>query len=259
MADRVGAQKGNLMMLSGSFYISKERSSRPQGDDSHFICEEKQTIGLADGVGGWNSKGIDAGIYARELMNNALMAILTQPDRQVDPMTVLSEAYSKTKALGSSTACIITLKDDNMLHAVNMGDSGFMLIRGGVVIYKSPIQQHSFNFPYQLGYSSGNADRPSQAEVIKLGVEPGDVIIAGTDGLFDNLSEDQILEAAARGIEQGLDPEDVAWPVAQRAYNVSMDGQAVTPFMQASTLAGKRHTGGKQDDITVIVSRILDM
>ena len=108
---RVGIQKGNLMMLSGSFYIAKDRDSRPQGDDSHFICEEKQTIGLADGVGGWSSQGVDAGLYARELMNNSLLAILTQPDRQVDPMKVLNEAFRKTDAEGSSTACIITLQE----------------------------------------------------------------------------------------------------------------------------------------------------
>ncbi|XVF12943.1 hypothetical protein REPUB_Repub08aG0163700 [Reevesia pubescens] len=219
------------MMISGSFYIAKDRNSRPQGDDSHFICEEKQTIGLADGVGGWSSQGVDAGVYARELMNNSLLAILTQPDRQVDPMK-------------------------QMLHAVNMGDSGFMLIRQGVAIYQTPIQQHSFNYPYQLG-NSANSNKPWQAQVIKLAVEPGDVIIAGTDGLFDNLSERQILEAAATGIEQGLHPEEVAWPVAQQAYHISMDREAVTPFTQASMMAGKSHIGGKQDDITVIVSRIL--
>ncbi|KAK6274563.1 hypothetical protein POUND7_004272 [Theobroma cacao] len=257
MTDRVGVQKRNLMMLSGSFYIAKDRDSRPQGDDSHFICEEKQTIGLADGVGGWSSHGVDAGLYARELMNNSLLAILTQPDRQVDPMEVLNEAFRKTKAEGSSTVCIITLQEDNILHAVNMGDSGFMLIRQGAAVYKSPIQQHSFNYPYQLG-NSANSDKPWQAQVIKLAVEPGDVIIAGTDGLFDNLSESLILEAAAAGIELGLDPEEVAWPVAQQAYNISLDREAVTPYVQASMMAGQRHTGGKKDDITVIVSRILD-
>ncbi|XVE58091.1 hypothetical protein DITRI_Ditri04bG0142600 [Diplodiscus trichospermus] len=245
------------MMLSGSFYIAKDRDSRPQGDDSHFICEEKQTIGLADGVGGWSSQGVDAGLYARELMNNSLLAILTQPGRQVDPMKVLNEAFRKTKAEGSSTACIITLQEGNILHAVNMGDSGFMLIRQGAAIYKSPIQQHSFNFPYQLG-NCANSNKPWQAQVIQLAVEPGDVIIAGSDGLFDNLSESQILETAAAGIEPGLHPEEVAWAVAQQAYHVSMDKEAVTPFMQASIMAGKGHIGGKRDDITVVVSRILD-
>lgn len=38
-----------------------------------------------------------------------------------------------------------------MLHSANLGDSGFMVIRGGKLIFESPSQQHSFNFPYQIG------------------------------------------------------------------------------------------------------------
>lgn len=111
---RVDIQKGNLMILSGSFYISKDRGSRPQGEDSHFICEEKQTIGVADGVGGWSKKGVDAGVYATQLINNSLLAVLTNPERQVDPMKVLNEAFRNTKAEGSSTACIITIQEGNV-------------------------------------------------------------------------------------------------------------------------------------------------
>ncbi|XVF53104.1 hypothetical protein PTKIN_Ptkin05aG0072800 [Pterospermum kingtungense] len=256
MADSDG-EKGNLRMLSGSFYIARDKGPTPQGDDSHFICEEKQTIGLADGVGGWSRHGVDAGSYARQLMNNSLLAIRSQPHRQVDPMKVLDEAYTKTKAEGSSTACIITLQKDSKLNAVNLGDSGFMVMRQGAVIYRSPTQQYSFNTPYQLG-NYANSDKPWQGQVIKLAVEAGDVVVAGTDGLFDNLSESRILEVAATGIKQGLHPEEVAWSLAQEAYLVSMDTETITPFMKDSMMAGIKHIGGKQDDITVIVSLIFD-
>lgn len=37
-----------------------------------------------------------------------------------------------------------------MLHATNLGDSGFAVIRGNAVLYRSPQQQKGFNFPYQL-------------------------------------------------------------------------------------------------------------
>jgi protein phosphatase PTC7 len=45
------------------------------GEDAHFICQERQTFGVADGVGGWAMKGIDSGIFARELMSNYLTAL----------------------------------------------------------------------------------------------------------------------------------------------------------------------------------------
>lgn len=51
---------------------------------------------------------------------------------------------------GSSTACIVCL-NGAQLHAANLGDSGFMVLRDGKLIFESPSQQHSFNFPFQVG------------------------------------------------------------------------------------------------------------
>ncbi|XP_050228756.1 probable protein phosphatase 2C 55 isoform X2 [Mercurialis annua] len=239
-----------------SFYISKDRESKPQGDDAHFINLEKQTIGLADGVGGWSRKGVDAGIYARELILNAEIAVREEPDDEVDPSRVLQKAWSATKSQGSATACILSLQN-NSLKVVNMGDSGFMLIRKGEDIYKSPIQQHRFNYPYQLQNNNDPANSPKKAQVFDIAMKPGDVVIAGTDGLFDNLSEGRIEAAARSGIEKGLAPEDIAWTVAEYAYKTSMDRNARTPFSRASTKAGRNNPGGKQDDITVIVSYVI--
>lgn len=53
--------------------------------------------------------------------------------------------------------------DFQTLNAVNVGDSGFMVVRGGKVIYQSPVQQWSFNCPYQLG--SRKKDNPDLAMV----------------------------------------------------------------------------------------------
>lgn len=50
------------------------------------------------------------------------------------------------------------------LQAANLGDSGFMLMRNGRSIFKSPVQQHQFNIPFQL--ESGGSDPPSSAEVL---------------------------------------------------------------------------------------------
>ncbi|KAF3650564.1 putative uric acid degradation bifunctional protein TTL-like isoform X1 [Capsicum annuum] len=55
-------------MVAGSFYIPKVNDEKPLGEDASFICVKEQTIGVADGVGGWAKKGIDSGVYSRELM-----------------------------------------------------------------------------------------------------------------------------------------------------------------------------------------------
>lgn len=49
------------------------------------------------------------------------------------------------------------------LHAVNVGDRGFLLIRKGQEdTFESPKQQKGFNHHHQLGRASGN---PSLAQV----------------------------------------------------------------------------------------------
>ncbi|KAE8055120.1 hypothetical protein FH972_011981 [Carpinus fangiana] len=241
-------------MVAGAYNIPKGTSCfRGRGDDAHFICEERHTIGVADGVGGWGIMDIDPGEYARQLMANSLEAILMEPEGKVDLERVLNQAYSKTKVKGASTACILTLID-NCLHVANLGDSGFLLIRKEE-IYKSEIQEHYFNRPFQLGQFS---DTPDLAEIFPVDVKAGDMLIVGTDGLFDNMFERQIRDIARLGAEVGLYPEQVAWAIAEHAYHNSMKKKVYTPFMKAAKNSGRVFSGGKPDDITVMVAYIVD-
>lgn len=50
------------------------------------------------------------------------------------------------------------------IHAINLGDSGFMVVRDGCTIFRSTAQQHDFNFTYQLENGS-DGDLPSSGEV----------------------------------------------------------------------------------------------
>ncbi|XP_051150082.1 probable protein phosphatase 2C 55 isoform X3 [Andrographis paniculata] len=157
-----------LKLNSASCYLPHPDKEETGGEDAHFICTDEQAIGVADGVGGWADLGIDAGQYARELMSNSANAIREEPRGSIDPARVLEKAYSSTKAKGSSTACIIVLTNQG-LHAINLGDSGFMVVRDGCTVFKSPVQQHDFNFTYQL--ANGDAgDLPSSGQRSRLAV-----------------------------------------------------------------------------------------
>ncbi|CAL8999588.1 unnamed protein product, partial [Prunus brigantina] len=46
------------------------KPGKPLGKDTHFICHDAQTIEVADSVGSWARKGINADEYARGLMNH---------------------------------------------------------------------------------------------------------------------------------------------------------------------------------------------
>ncbi|MCD7467791.1 hypothetical protein HAX54_005410 [Datura stramonium] len=60
----------NMRKAADPFYIPKY-SKGPLGEDAHIICIEGETIGIADGVGGWAKKGIDSGEYSRQLPDQA--------------------------------------------------------------------------------------------------------------------------------------------------------------------------------------------
>ncbi|XP_016437419.1 putative protein phosphatase 2C 55 [Nicotiana tabacum] len=246
--------KIHLKLNSGSFYLPHPAKVKIGGEDAHFIYGPAQAIGVADGVGGWADLGIDAGEYARELMSNSISTIQEEPKDSIDLIKVLEKAHIRTKARGSSTACIIALTDED-LYAVNLGDSGFMLVRHGSAIFKSPAQLHGFNFPYQLEGSSAG-DLPSLAEVFKIAVAPGDVVIAGTDGLFDNLYDADITGVVLHAVEAGLGPQMTAQKIAVLAQQRAMDPTKPSPFSDAAKEAGFEYHGGKLDDITVVVSCI---
>lgn len=60
-------------------------------------------------------------------------------------------AYLLFVIAGSTTACIVSLDTgDSQLHTVNLGDSGYMLVRKGRILARSQDQQHYFNTPFQL-------------------------------------------------------------------------------------------------------------
>lgn len=248
------AHQKSLKLLSGSFYLPHPDKVEKGGEDAHFICEEEGVIGVADGVGGWADVGVDAGEYARQLMSHSVSAIQEDSEGLVDPTKVLEKAHADTKVMGSSTACIIALSDQG-IRAINLGDSGFIIIRNGRIVFRSPVQQYGFNFPYQLANGTGG-DLPSSGQVFTFSVVPGDVIVAGTDGLFDNLYDTEIATLVIQAQRTGSKPQEAAHNIATLAQQRGMDRYRQTPFSTAALDAGFRYSGGKLDDVTVVISYV---
>ncbi|WCJ25593.1 hypothetical protein M5689_007465 [Euphorbia peplus] len=248
-----------LKLRIGSSYLPKDverprdkDDDIPQGEDAHFMCEAMNVIGVADGVGGWASKGIDAGEYARELMANSKTALLDHNKGSINPVAVMQSAYGKTHSKGSATALIIALNDNNMLRYANLGDSGFILFRGDKIVYRSPVQHHAFNMPYQLGTAS--KDTPALAHKEEIRVEDGDIIVAATDGLFDNVYPNDLEKIL--NLNKNDEPNNLASRIAKIALVNAKDIDYYSPFAKAYGMFGFGFQGGKYDDITVIVAKI---
>ncbi|PHT36564.1 hypothetical protein CQW23_24264 [Capsicum baccatum] len=103
-------------MVAASLYLPKENPTKPLGEDAPFIHELNQTIGVADGVGGWIKEEIDAGIYARELMNNSLIATDIEPTGDGNKVEKDNE--------------ILAVETDGMLDNVNESEIEEIVRRG---------------------------------------------------------------------------------------------------------------------------------
>ncbi|KAI8473568.1 MAG: phosphatase 2C-like domain-containing protein [Monoraphidium minutum] len=245
-------------MASGASMLPHPEKAHRGGEDAYFIGEPPLAVGVADGVGGWAEIGVDAGAYARLFMVHAkeeAEALLATPG-PLSPQAVLERAYYRTNVQGSSTVCILSLNGAT-LCASNLGDSGFVLVRGGAAAFQSPQQQHNFNFPYQLGSADGGAsDHPQSAMRFELTVQPGDIVITGTDGLWDNVFAEEAATIVSRCRAQGDGPEAAAHTLCRYARMRATDPKYHSPFSYGAIQAGYVFLGGKLDDITVLVSYI---
>jgi len=238
-----------IRLESQVFMIPHPAKVDKGGEDAYFISADGKALGVADGVGGWGLHGIDPAIYARSMMKDSKFAYEELNMRL--PQDILTYAYENAKSIhGSSTACILML-DGSSLLTNNIGDSGFMVIRDEKILFRFKEQLHSFNYPYQLGTASANV--PSDATNVTLELREGDLIIVGSDGLFDNLFDSEILDIAL----QSKDGENIAENLAKTAFMKSQSLNIETPFRKSACELGlvESPLGGKLDDITIVVAR----
>ncbi|XP_047079629.1 putative protein phosphatase 2C 24 [Lolium rigidum] len=233
-------------------------------EDAHFGHGDAGVVGVADGVGGYRELGEDAAAFSRGLMTSALMHVLAiDPGTPVCPYTLLERAYDETvasAASGASTAVILSLAGATLKWAY-IGDSAFAVLRGGNIVHRSREQKTYFdNCPFQLS-SPGQGDSITEADVGEMPVRDGDVVVAGTDGLFDNVFDAELERLVRMGTAQGYSPKNMADVIAGIAYEVSRSPTKDSPISTEyqKKAAGVEFHGGKPDDITVVVAFIRDL
>jgi protein phosphatase PTC7 len=88
-------------------------------------------------------------------------------------------------------------------------------------------------------------------------VNHNDILVIGTDGLFDNLFDIRIIELIKpfiRGRDDILDPTLVAEIIAREAEKFSRNQGYMSPFAKNARTHFFDYVGGKPDDITVVVA-----
>lgn len=142
---------------------------------------------------------------------------------------MLSAGYNSAATFGSATALVVGIDTKGKeLGVANLGDSGMRQLRfrhasraGSTVsvVHRTREQQHMFNCPYQLtrlpqaedfdrllsegktalvqavqNMRPSHQDQPADADTYGCRLREGDLLILGTDGLFDNIHDDELCQ-----------------------------------------------------------------
>jgi len=271
----VPTETSEIQLESGVAVLPHPAKAATGGEDASFTRDGCYAV--FDGVGGWASKGVDAGAFSRALAANAANALdMIRSSMPYNAESVfedlemsLDAGLAEIELKGSTTACMLSISPDGRVgNFLNVGDSGFHIFRPSqdgtrsmLLLAKSEIQQHEFNYPFQLSSWAANVakrDMPSDGERYVHDLLPGDVILLSSDGVLDNLFDEQI--ATILDGWGGASAADIAAVIAKRARECSLGDTEVTPW--TVSLAAERgttevETRGKVDDVTVLAVKVL--
>lgn len=110
-----------------------------------------------------------------------------------------------------------------------------------IVKFRTAQLEHEFGCPYQLGHHR-HANHTSDADLAALPVTVGDVIVMGSDGLLDNMSEVEVVSEVSKLVAAGARPGAMAQRIAKVGDGYWLAGdsrcQRVTVFAWMGGLAG---------------------
>lgn len=125
------------------------------GEDAYFVANNG--LGVADGVGGWNSskhsqataRRSNSSLFSRRLMHYCSLE-LQNTHGDPDPVDILQKSYTTAVGLslseglvGSSTALLgVLAKDGRELRVAHVGDCCIFLIRDKEIVFRSEEMQH---------------------------------------------------------------------------------------------------------------------
>lgn len=206
-----------------------------------------------------------------------------------DPVEYLQRAYEETvrattspyEWLGTTTSVTALLhwnsNEDGdpqpLLYVTNLGDSKVLIIRPSEekILFRTKEQWHWFDCPMQLGTDSVDTPRDN-AVLSKIALQENDIVLAVSDGIIDNLWEQEILTITLDSVkkwEEGRSRDDdhnnhedgsnewippaalteekmvyVARELLKAACIIAQDPFAESPYMEKAIDEGLAFQGG---------------
>ncbi|CAN7010927.1 unnamed protein product [Brassica oleracea var. botrytis] len=257
--------RSGLSLSAGAHAIPHPDKIEKGGEDALFVSSYRGgVIAVADGVSSWAEQDVDPSLFSKELMANASRLVDDEEVVRYDPGFLIDKAHTATTSRGSATIIVAMLEEVGVLKIGNVGDCGLKLLRQGQIIFSTTPQEHYFDCPFQLS-SEGSAQTYMDASFNIMEVKKGDVIVMGSDGLFDNVFDHEIVNI----VTKHTDVAESSRLLAEVASSHSRDPGFESPYALEArakgfdvplwkTALGMKLTGGKLDDVTVIVAQVVD-
>ncbi|RNF01831.1 protein phosphatase 2C [Trypanosoma rangeli] len=235
----------------GAFAVPHPSKVKNGGEDAFLV--HTNGIGVADGVGGYARVGIDPAVFTRNVMRFTRHALEKDQNRgTITALEALNYGFAeaqKKRQLGGCPVSLVTLVDGRFASVLNLGDCGTICLRSSKLFFATAAQQHRFNCPYQLP-----EDLPSAGDRTTLELSEGDVFLCASDGLLDNVDISDILQRLRDVERHGC--QYVAETLVEEACRNGADEKFMSPFAKNANAMGYHYTGGKEDDVTVVVAQL---
>ncbi|KVI03723.1 hypothetical protein Ccrd_017996 [Cynara cardunculus var. scolymus] len=209
-----------LCIRVGTQLIPHPKKAAKGGEDAFFVSSYNGgVIAVADGVSGWAEKDVDPAQFSRELMRKA-SSLVEDEEVNYDPRILVRKAHAATSSTGSATVIISMLDNDGILKVANVGDCGLRVIRKGHTRFQHALSSEAVSQTYL------------DATVTSIDTMKGDIIVMGSDGLFDNVFDHEILSTIAKHndvMETAL-VSMLAKVLADLAYKHSVDFYFDSPY-----------------------------
>jgi protein phosphatase PTC7 len=263
--------------------------------DADATLVSPMLVGIADGVSQIEEFGIDASELPNELLNAVEQQAIEQllPGQETEeylgPISMMRDAYEATESLGSTTILTATMDNSTRIHGklhpmiavCSIGDCEILVLRRGLNGRLAPafhtemqrIDGHAQS-PLQLARVDDsvdpNFDPDTMIEVIEKGsavhcvsAYEGDIVVLGTDGVFDNLFIDEIVAICDEMLyapchpKQGFQPLDRAL-LGQCARRIVLECHAKTQPSPSGYRDCPIGIGGKVDDTSCVVGEVVE-
>jgi serine/threonine protein phosphatase PrpC len=226
-------QKNKPLCFSARGYQKTHPGKVQSGHkDADATLASPMLLGVADGVSQLEEFGIDASQLPIELLRVCEELAMSQlipthgrvapQDSYRGPVSLLKEAYESTEALGSTTVLLAVLDNSTRIHGklhpmvavLTIGDCELLMLRrvngrrsAFQAVFHTEMQRIDGHVqtPLQLARVDDRVDpefdEELAIEVIERGsavhcvsAYEGDIIVLGSDGVFDNLFLDEVVD-----------------------------------------------------------------